>query len=412
MILEPEVTLFDLVLCVSDAMDLVSPELVNHHKQVAYISSALAETSGQSEDMQAQLVLAGAVHDIGALSLHERLDLMQFEFRHTRKHSDIGARLLSLYGPLKPLSSIVRRHHSSWHRRSRIPHQCHILHLADRVAVLIRRDRPILNQVKQIRRSIEEQAGKLFMPELVDSFRVLSQQESFWLDCVSSSLYRRIRRKAMRNSIILGTDTLLSLALFFSRIIDFRSHFTAAHSSGVAATAEALAECAGFSPRQCRMMRIAGYLHDIGKLAVPREILEKPGKLTPEEFEVMRCHTFHTFTILETLPGLQTINEYGAFHHERLNGRGYPFHHNAENLSLGARIMAVADVFTAITENRPYRQGMKREDALSVLETMARSGALDGKVVKLLSGNSRHISAVRGKSQAQARKTYAHILRE
>lgn len=132
MILEPEVTLFDLVLCVSDAMDLVSPELVNHHKQVAYISSALAEASGQSEDIQAQLVLAGAIHDIGALSLHERLDLMQFEFRHTRKHSHIGARLLSLYGPLKPLSSIVRRHHSSWHRRSRIPHQCHILHLADR----------------------------------------------------------------------------------------------------------------------------------------------------------------------------------------------------------------------------------------------------------------------------------------
>ena len=159
-------------------------------------------------------------------------------------------------------------------------------------------------------------------------------------------------------------------------------------------------------------MYLGAIIHDIGKLAVPREILEKPGKLTPEEFEVMRCHTFHTFTILETLPGLQTINEYGAFHHERLNGRGYPFHHNAENLSLGARIMAVADVFTAITENRPYRRGMKREDALDVLRTMARGGALDGNVVKLLTGNSRHISAVRGKSQARARKTYARILRE
>jgi HD-GYP domain-containing protein (c-di-GMP phosphodiesterase class II) len=158
------------------------------------------------------------------------------------------------------------------------------------------------------------------------------------------------------------------------------------------------------------MMRIAGFLHDLGKLAVPTEILEKPGKLTPEEFTVIRSHTYYTYRILDTLDDFDTINTWGAFHHERLNGKGYPFHHTGDVLSLGSRIMCVADVFTAITENRPYRAGMSLSDALTVLRTMAGSNSLDPEIVSLLTNNTSDINTARIAAQTTSSAAYNTIL--
>ncbi len=91
-------------------------------------------------------------------------------------------------------------------------------------------------------------------------------------------------------------------------------------------------------------MRAADYLHDVGKLTIPSRILDKPGKLTREEMEIMRGHTYHTFHILNNGGSMPQVAEWAAFHHERLDGTGYPFHHGGKNLTLGARIMAVADI--------------------------------------------------------------------
>jgi len=95
-------------------------------------------------------------------------------------------------------------------------------------------------------------------------------------------------------------------------------------------------------------MEIAGYFHDLGKLRVPKEILEKPGKLSTEEFNIIKSHTYHTYRILSHIPNFETINWWASFHHERLNGSGYPFRINAFNFPLGSRIMAIADVFTLL----------------------------------------------------------------
>ena len=95
---------------------------------------------------------------------------------------------------------------------------------------------------------------------------------------------------------------------------------------------------------------------------------------------IIKGHTYHTFRILHTIGGMPRITEWAAFHHEWLDGNGYPFRHEGKDLTLGARIMAVADVFTAITEDRPYRKGMAREDVLSVLNEQAQGTVLDGDV--------------------------------
>ena len=175
-------------------------------------------------------------------------------------------------------------------------------------------------------------------------------------------------------------------------------------------TAETLAGLAGFSKREREYMRIAGLLHDLGKLAVPREILEKPGKLDKSEFDIIRAHTYHTYRILDTLEDFDTINTWGSFHHERLNGKGYPFHHDGDVLSLGSRIMCVSDVFTAITEDRPYRPGMPQKEVTGVLRSMVKSGSIDGSIVKLLEQNLEEVNGVRHVSQTESREMYKDII--
>ena len=391
MINEQKIPFFDLVMCLSSTIDLINPALVNHHKRVAYIASSLGSQMGLSFDEQNDLVIAGALHDIGALSLKDKLAALQFDFANPQAHAELGYQLLKNFEPLAKIAILVQYHHVDWNegagtdfKGGRVPTGSHILHLADRVAVLIKDGQEILSQVKSIRDKVKEQSGKMFIPQIVKAFVELSDKEYFWLDAVSHDIDGILRKKVGLGTTQLDMKSLLDLSSLFRRIIDFRSRFTATHSSGVAATAEALARLMGFSEQECLMMRIAGYLHDLGKLAVPAEILEKPTKLTEEEFFVMKSHAFLTYRTLESVPDFNTINIWAAFHHEKLDGRGYPFHIKGLDISLGSRVMAVADVFTALSEDRPYRKAMDNDRALLILQEMSDNSALDPSIATML----------------------------
>jgi HD-GYP domain-containing protein (c-di-GMP phosphodiesterase class II) len=208
---------------------------------------------------------------------------------------------------------------------------------------------------------------------------------------------------------MLDTEGIVGLSSMFARIIDFRSRFTAAHSSGVAASAEALAQFSGRPADECAQMRIAGLLHDLGKLAVPAELLEKPGRLSAEEMSLVRCHTYFTRRALENIGSFEAITSWGANHHERIDGNGYPYHVNGRELSAGSRIMAVADVFTAITEDRPYRAGMDQDSAKKVINDMTDRKALDPDIVALLMSNFTELNAIRAAAQSAAKREYGKI---
>ena len=226
-------------------------------------------------------------------------------------------------------------------RGSPVPLGSHMIHLADRIDVLTGRKNEVLGEAKGICERIEKESGRLFMPELVEVFLNSARKESFWLDIVYPSISQVLARKAKAVTLELDLEGLLSLAKLFSQIVDFRSRFTAVHSSGVAATAMALAGFCGFSEEDCRLMHIAGYLHDLGKLAVPAEILESPKRLGEDDFRITKSHTFYTCRILETISDLEVVTAWASCHHERLEGKGYPFHYGDKELSSGSRIMSV-----------------------------------------------------------------------
>lgn len=405
--------LFDLILCISDAVDLVSPMVSEHHRRVAYLSFQIGRQYGLSRQRCKELAIAAALHDIGALSLRERIDMLSFELDETWQHADVGYLLLSGLERFRVSADIVRFHHVHWNdgagkekHGQPVSIESHILHLADRIAVLIDPRKEVLAQARQIRRTLQQKSGSMFMPEILDAFYAVAEKDYLWFDLVAPSSDITVWRDLDWDVISLQGDEFLELAQFFCRIVDFKSPFTATHSSGVAACARVMSEMIGFSNFDQRLMYMAGYLHDLGKLCVPSEILEKPAKLSSDEFAVMRHHSYYTNHILQRVGVLDTVRVWSAYHHERLDGSGYPYHLKAADLSQGSRILAVADVFTAVMENRPYRAGMPKAEGLQVVNDLARTGKLDGDLVKLLNKRFDEIVTSALDAESLASKAY------
>ncbi|MPN20421.1 3'3'-cGAMP-specific phosphodiesterase 1 [bioreactor metagenome] len=187
--------------------------------------------------------------------------------------------------------------------------------------------------------------------------------------------------------ISLSIDEVINIAEIFAAVIDNTSRFTARHSRSVSIAAQFMAQNKGYSTEEVKMMRVAGLLHDLGKLAVPNEILEKPGKLTADEFTIIKQHPYYTYRILEQIDGFATIAEWAAFHHETPDGAGYPFRIANQSLKLGSRIVAVADVFAALTEDRPYRPQMQWSKVEKIMCSMVANRKLDANIVADLFSN-------------------------
>jgi putative nucleotidyltransferase with HDIG domain len=411
-----KISLYALLNSISNAQDLVSPNLSNHHQQVAYLSYILARELKLSIEEQRDIFLAGLVHDIGALSKNERLEIIEKEPIYINNHAFIGAKLLEEFKPMQNPAKMIKFHHLSWdngkgsiYKEEMVPFGSHIIHLADRVCTMIKKDHNILSQIPQIINQINEKSDAVFEPKTTKTLTELGEIEYVWLDLISNFPANKVNSKLF-NIVELDINDITELVLIFSHIIDFRSSFTARHSAGVAKIAEQLAKLEGFSPFDSHMMLIAGYLHDIGKLAIDNEVLEKPSKLNEDEFNQIRSHTYFTYQILDSIPQFQLIKEWASYHHERIDGKGYPFHIKGNDLSIGARIMAVADVFTAITEKRPYRDGMNDRQTVKILYDMVGSGALDEKVVNILINNFQMIKELREKSQHDAAVQYEKFL--
>jgi putative nucleotidyltransferase with HDIG domain len=406
------INLLDFVVSIASAVDHIDTRIANHHKRVAYIANQIAREMGASQKSQYDLVIAGLLHDIGALSIHERNHLLAFDSgTDASQHCEAGYQLLNKFRYFSGVSIIIRHHHTEYGSRpelveQRIPMESNLLFLADRIDVLIDKDQPILEQVDRIVAAIARNSGSMFNPDHVDAFSELAWKERFWLDVVSPTLEQVLVANCRNYSVELENDDLLDFAELLAHIIDFRCRFTATHSSGVATVASVLANLIGFSESECQKIKVAGYLHDIGKLAIPSDILEKNGNLTSSEFRTIKSHAYYTYRILEPLQGMEEIRNWAAMHHERLDGNGYPGRCTALIIPLGARIIAAADVFTALLETRPYRPALSKTATREKLLELTQRNILDRKVVETLLTNFDTIDAYRLQAQDEAQQEY------
>lgn len=405
------VNLGNLVLSLSDAMDLASASLAQHQQRTAFAVWEMGKVAQLSNEKLENNFIAALLHDIGAFSLEEKISLRNSEVENLEDHCIRGELLLDKVPWLKSAAQIVRYHHKEWRNRQEsigAPHvlEAQLLFLADYLERSIDRSQYILYQHEHIISKIKGLSGSSFHDQVIDLFLAASNREEFWLDLVSPRLYSLLLNEGPFRKTEIEISNISLIAVLFRNIIDFRSRFTATHSSGVAAAASMMSRIFGLTEMETRLMEVAGNLHDIGKLAIPNSILDKPGKLTKEEMAVMKSHTYYTYSVINTIGGLQQIAEWAAYHHERLDGSGYPFHCKADELSTGARILAVADIFTALAEDRPYRRGMSREEIIRIIKQYSDSRLLDGKIVSLLFDNFDGIFSHVSEKQSEARSFY------
>ncbi len=405
------VSLGSLVLSLSDAMDLASPSLIQHQQRTAFVVWTMGKAARLPSEKLEKVLIAALLHDIGALSLEEKISIRNSEVENLEKHCIRGEFLLNNIPWLKDSARIIRFHHKelqSWGESIENPlvFESQLLFLADYLERLIRRDYYILHQHEDIISKIKSLSGSSLHPQVVDLFMSVSYREEFWLDLVSQRLFSFLFNECPFRKIEIGFSDISLISELFRNIIDFRSRFTSTHSSGVAASASMLARFSGLTDTEIRLMEVAGNLHDIGKLAIPNSILEKPGKLTEEEMSVMKSHTYYTYFVINTIGGLKQIAEWAAYHHERLDGSGYPFHCVAAEQSTGARILMVADIFTALAEDRPYRKGMSKDGIVQIMKQLSDRSLLDTRIVNLLLENYNDIFPYVEEKQAVAREFY------
>jgi len=400
-----KVDFYSIVNTMSKAMDLISETVVGHHKVVAYISLRLGIELNLDREEVHKLLIASLVHDMGVFYLDQNFSDLTFD-KTDNRHALIGYELSKGLFPEKEIAEIIKHHHHEYGDDDKdVPYLSHIIHLADRIAVILKEQDTVFQQTNNIKEVVNNNSGIRFWPRAVEKFNNLFESEAFWLDTFFEDRIEKWLKDYCLNWN-LDLKELLDIGILISHIIDFRSAFTATHSQGVAKMSSLLAEKLKFSHKDVKLMEIAGYFHDIGKLAIPTRILNKPGKLNKEEWQLMKTHTYYTYKAMDVSPKLERIKKWASYHHEKLNGEGYPFHCEGEDLDLGSRIMAVADVFTAITEDRPYRDKMNLDQVKQILDEIGNNRYLDKEVTAVVLDNIAEFNDVRQYSQRKAEKYY------
>jgi HD-GYP domain-containing protein (c-di-GMP phosphodiesterase class II) len=386
-------------LSLSRSLDFTHQGLMRHHRRTALIATKLGHEMGMEAGELLQLMQSVLIHDIGVISWQEKLELFHVEIESPWEHCFRGEQLLIDNKSLNHLAGVIASHHDRWSgdnpsglKGASIPLHSRIIHLADRLDIMITDTSPILDQKDHIMQTLHRLRGDFFDPDLVDLLDDLAKHDSFWFDLASPWEAHLLQAMAPASRVPIQLEYLADIARLFARVVDAKSPFTYRHSRGVALLSRFVGEQLGLSPEELKQLEIAGLLHDLGKLSVPEEILEKPGRLSVSEFNTIKQHPYYTYWLLKPVTQVFPLAEWAAFHHERPSGTGYPFGKGDAELDLQSRIVTVADVFTAMHEDRPYRPSMSWDQISSILNQMAKQGDLNSHMVASLLDNRSLVS--------------------
>ncbi len=406
-----KINLSNLLISLSYVMDLLNIAVAEHQTRTAYIAVEIARELGIHGSNLENIFAASLLHDIGAITLEEKIALHQFEDINVDQHCIRGEMLLSTVPYFNKISKIIRLHHTKYteifdRMNESVYCSAQILSLADYIERLIDRKKYILFQKQDILDAVKLQSVKMFHPEYIKAFISLSGREEFWFDLTSAKYLNSLKDNSPYNGLTLDLSDVNYLTKLFAKLIDFKSHFTYTHSAGVSACVEKLCAIKKTSDEEGTLMVIAGNLHDVGKLTIPSTILEKEGALTVEEFEIIKSHSYYTYHILKSIDGFENVSRWAAFHHEKLDKSGYPFRYSGATLDENSKIMTVSDIFTALAEKRPYRDGMKKDQIYTIFKQMSDDNKIDKCCSDMIFDNYDNISKFISSAQIEQQKYY------
>ncbi len=408
----------ELAVAFSQGLDLGEGKAAGHAQRVCYIAAMLGNALSVDPADRAGLYFGALLHDIGVplagsdicriagideealfgqsplkspQDLQSSLSVADLSavIEAAHQHCLFGAETTRALDLPDEVAAAVRAHHERWDgggypdgaAGERIPIAARAVAVADVVESLIGSEPSSLSARRRLPSGIQEFTGTALDPTVVGRLLELAQSDDFWLGLYSEDMTetlialrppdaRKSRRRVMR------------FAEVFADLADAKGGHTAGHSRKTAESAERLAEASGLDSGHVEMIRIAALLHDLGLLGVPARIMTKPDILSVTEMQLMRQHPSHAETVLQGLTGFEEVALWIARHHERPDGKGYPEMVTGDEIPLEARILSVADVFAALTTERPHRAAITRKDAKQIMLGAAGT-QLDAELVRL-----------------------------
>lgn len=404
---EYRLALRELIVALGSALDYVGIDDVYHGRRVAVMAYSCAQHAGWPDAELQKLLIAGLLHDCGVSStdVHRHL-VSEWSWPGVEAHALRGETLLANCALLAEYARVVRYHHTDWRvlqtldEPEWVKRHANLLFLVDRADALRAqwlRDSPpdTVPPVTWWGACLARHAGQEFDPALCALFSQVSGNDAFWLqqegDAMESFFDDWCRALPAQP---IPFAALNELGLMFARIVDSKSPFTSTHSHGVQAVASALAQQLGLPAAEQEAVTLAALLHDLGKLRISDALLHKQAAFTEAERQTMRRHAYDTWLILKRIHGFEEIARLAAMHHETLDGHGYPEGLGASALPLAARLIAVADVFQALVQNRPYRASLSLQEVQGLMLQMVIQQKLDPDLVGLLFEAGEHYQAL------------------
>lgn len=361
----------------------VDSRLMDHGFRVSYITSKIIRNLGIFDDKyRRDACILALIHDIGAYKMEEIDQMLKFETMDVWSHSIYGSLFVKYFSPLKKLAPAILYHHTSWavlkdldsvdQENKRL---AQILNAADRMDVYLAEDG---HTWKGFISQLDGWGKRNLTPEVVAALRTLEPQEA-----IEDAIKKDDQYHHMLDDIKFTEAEIREYLEMLIFTIDFRSNRTVTHTIETATISRELAKRLGLETEEVSKITCGALLHDLGKIGISAGILEHPGKLKPQVMSVMRSHVDITEEILGdgVDPAVKNI---ALRHHEKVNGTGYPHGLSGEELSLSERIVAVADIISALAGIRSYKEAYPKARIIEIIEKMRDEGCIDAQVVNLM----------------------------
>lgn len=365
---------------------LVDARLMDHGFRVAYIvSEMLKRHHWQDSGKLRDICFLALLHDVGAYKTDEISKMLQFETDHVLDHSAYGYLFVKYFSPLHKLAEAVLFHHITWNDLKKecsisedIRMLAQIICVADRIDIAMEIEHLSWAEVIII---LKKNSGSRFSPVVTQLAIDCDFTTPPAKSCEAGSCFLNLLSEVpFTQEEISGY---LQMLIF---TIDFRSRHTVTHTITTTTISGQLAKLMGLDDLACHQIVCGAQLHDLGKIGVPEEILEYPGKLSPQAMNIMRTHVDITERIFGDVIE-ETIKRLALRHHEKLDGSGYPKGLRAEDLTAGERIVAIADIVSALAGTRSYKDAFPRERICSIILQMKKDGLIDPDIVDVMVQN-------------------------
>lgn len=364
---------------VRKTLNLIDDRLINHGERVSYIIYKMLSYEGiYTRDKILQITITSMLHDIGAYKIEELDDMFRFETHNVWRHSVYGYLFLKYLSPLKEYADMILYHHLDYNKFMYIDSEykqlAAFLNLADRIDVCINRfGEEALNDflLNEKENKISLSAKELF---------IRADKELHILDNIKNEAYLDELNRVFEEIVYTAKEKEMFLSMLIYSI-DFRSEYTVMHTITTVSVADEIGRLMELNDSDLENLHYGALLHDIGKISTPVHILEAPRKLTEEEMDIMKNHVKMSEYILRDYIK-EEILEIAVRHHEKIDGSGYYRNLKGEDLTRPQRILAVADMISALCGKRSYKDSFHKDKILSILKKDKEAGKICPAVVE------------------------------